>query len=179
MRPQSAPASQVRQSSCAWSLAPRFSHIRTRYNEQSVCISVCRNLATCAVCIMLLLHCRPHTQARMHSKSDIMLLLHCRSHMEAKMHPLSGIMLLASDFVRHHASGALQASYGGEDAFFVSEAGGGAMGVADGVGGWQESGVNPAGERDACSMYLMLVQMMQRTSVRPQCTMHTEKFDPI
>jgi protein phosphatase PTC7 len=34
--------------------------------------------------------------------------------------------------------------YGGEDAFFTSSAGGGAMGVADGVGGWAESGVNPA-----------------------------------
>ncbi|MEW5315887.1 MAG: hypothetical protein WDW38_007285 [Sanguina aurantia] len=34
--------------------------------------------------------------------------------------------------------------YGGEDAHFVSDYGGGAMGVADGVGGWQESGVNPA-----------------------------------
>ena len=36
--------------------------------------------------------------------------------------------------------------YGGEDAYFVSDVGGGAMGVADGVGGWQESGVNPAGK---------------------------------
>ena len=35
--------------------------------------------------------------------------------------------------------------YGGEDAFFVSDVGGGAFGIADGVGGWQESGVNPAG----------------------------------
>ncbi|GBF90533.1 serine threonine phosphatase [Raphidocelis subcapitata] len=34
--------------------------------------------------------------------------------------------------------------YGGEDAFFLSAAGGGALGVADGVGGWAESGVNPA-----------------------------------
>eukprot|EP00199_Chlamydomonas_sp_CCMP681_P002432 CAMPEP_0119108012 /NCGR_PEP_ID=MMETSP1180-20130426/12991_1 /TAXON_ID=3052 ORGANISM="Chlamydomonas cf sp, Strain CCMP681" /NCGR_SAMPLE_ID=MMETSP1180 /ASSEMBLY_ACC=CAM_ASM_000741 /LENGTH=385 /DNA_ID=CAMNT_0007093571 /DNA_START=92 /DNA_END=1249 /DNA_ORIENTATION=- len=34
--------------------------------------------------------------------------------------------------------------YGGEDAYFVSDVGGGAMGVADGVGGWAESGVNPA-----------------------------------
>ena len=40
---------------------------------------------------------------------------------------------------------ALQEAYGGEDAFFISDAGGGAMGVADGVGGWQESGINPAG----------------------------------
>lgn len=35
-------------------------------------------------------------------------------------------------------------SYGGEDAHFISNTGGGALGVADGVGGWQESGVNPA-----------------------------------
>ena len=42
-------------------------------------------------------------------------------------------------------SATLQESYGGEDAYFISEAGGGAFGVADGVGGWQESGINPAG----------------------------------
>ncbi|KAL4538463.1 hypothetical protein Ndes2526B_g03235 [Nannochloris sp. 'desiccata'] len=35
-------------------------------------------------------------------------------------------------------------SYGGEDAYFISTVGGGAAGVADGVGGWAESGVNPA-----------------------------------
>ncbi|KAI8465998.1 MAG: phosphatase 2C-like domain-containing protein [Monoraphidium minutum] len=35
-------------------------------------------------------------------------------------------------------------SYGGEDAFFVSRKNGGALGVADGVGGWAESNVNPA-----------------------------------
>lgn len=40
----------------------------------------------------------------------------------------------------------LQVHYGGEDAHFFSDVGGGALGVADGVGGWQESGVNPAGE---------------------------------
>nr|BCL66180.1 hypothetical protein [Volvox reticuliferus] len=34
--------------------------------------------------------------------------------------------------------------YGGEDAHFISDVGGGIIGVADGVGGWQESGVNPA-----------------------------------
>ncbi|GFR43171.1 hypothetical protein Agub_g4221 [Astrephomene gubernaculifera] len=34
--------------------------------------------------------------------------------------------------------------YGGEDAHFISDFGGGMIGVADGVGGWQESGVNPA-----------------------------------
>lgn len=34
--------------------------------------------------------------------------------------------------------------YGGEDAHFISNYGGGAVGVSDGVGGWQESGVNPA-----------------------------------
>ena len=38
-----------------------------------------------------------------------------------------------------------QVDYGGEDSFFVSDVGGGAFGIADGVGGWQESGVNPAG----------------------------------
>jgi hypothetical protein len=38
-----------------------------------------------------------------------------------------------------------QVSYGGEDACFISDVYGGAIGVADGVGGWQESGVNPAG----------------------------------
>lgn len=37
-----------------------------------------------------------------------------------------------------------KASYGGEDAYFTSNVGGGAIGIADGVGGWQESGVNPA-----------------------------------
>jgi protein phosphatase PTC7 len=37
-----------------------------------------------------------------------------------------------------------QEHYGGEDAHFTSDVGGGAMGVADGVGGWADSGVNPA-----------------------------------
>jgi hypothetical protein len=32
---------------------------------------------------------------------------------------------------------------GGEDAFFVSDAGLGAVGVADGVGGWARSGIDP------------------------------------
>lgn len=41
--------------------------------------------------------------------------------------------------------GPLQSDYGGEDAFFTSPVGGGAFGVADGVGGWQDSGINPAG----------------------------------
>lgn len=38
-----------------------------------------------------------------------------------------------------------KAHYGGEDAFFVSDVGAGVAGIADGVGGWQEAGVNPAG----------------------------------
>eukprot|EP00955_Chlamydomonas_euryale_P046801 353509-Chlamydomonas_euryale.AAC.7 len=42
-----------------------------------------------------------------------------------------------------------QVSYGGEDAHFVSNIGGGAIGVADGVGGWQAEGVNPAGAAKA------------------------------
>ncbi len=37
-----------------------------------------------------------------------------------------------------------QEHYGGEDAHFLSSTGGGALGVADGVGGWGESGINPA-----------------------------------
>lgn len=49
-------------------------------------------------------------------------------------------------------------SYGGEDAHFISNVGGGACGVADGVGGWQESGVNPAdysrGLMQVACMYL-------------------------
>ncbi len=45
---------------------------------------------------------------------------------------------------------AAQLYYGGEDAFFIRDLGeanplySSALGVADGVGGWQESGVNPA-----------------------------------
>ena len=39
----------------------------------------------------------------------------------------------------------LKESYGGEDAWFVSDVGGGALGVADGVGGWADSEINPAG----------------------------------
>ena len=42
-------------------------------------------------------------------------------------------------------------SYGGEDAFFISPVGGGAIGVADGVGGWANAGINPAGELPACA----------------------------
>ncbi|KAG1662444.1 hypothetical protein FOA52_004025 [Chlamydomonas sp. UWO 241] len=34
--------------------------------------------------------------------------------------------------------------WGGEDAHFISDVGGGAFGVADGVGGWHQTGVNPA-----------------------------------
>ena len=45
---------------------------------------------------------------------------------------------------RSHQAPTPQASYGGEDAFFTSDVGGGALGVADGVGGWQEEGINPA-----------------------------------
>ena len=40
-----------------------------------------------------------------------------------------------------------QASYGGEDAFFISQKGSTTFGVADGVGGWANSGVNPAGNQ--------------------------------
>lgn len=44
----------------------------------------------------------------------------------------------------------VQLKYGGEDAFFTSSVGGGAMGVADGVGGWAYAGVNPAGKKVDC-----------------------------
>lgn len=37
-----------------------------------------------------------------------------------------------------------KASYGGEDAFFITQQGSTAFGVADGVGGWANSGINPA-----------------------------------
>ncbi len=39
----------------------------------------------------------------------------------------------------------VQASYGGEDAHFVSSTSL-AFGVADGVGGWSADGINPAGD---------------------------------
>lgn len=48
----------------------------------------------------------------------------------------------------------LQVSYGGEDAYFVSEQHGFAFGVADGVGGWANSGINPAGQQENCNMLL-------------------------
>jgi len=38
----------------------------------------------------------------------------------------------------------IAAGKGGEDAFFVSDTLWGAIGVADGVGGWNEDGVDPA-----------------------------------
>ena len=37
-----------------------------------------------------------------------------------------------------------QAATGGEDAFFVSDHGDGAVAVADGVSGWADDGVDPA-----------------------------------
>ena len=53
-------------------------------------------------------------------------------------------------FVQNHSyfyfnSQHMQASYGGEDAYFISQQDGCAFGVADGVGGWANSGINPAG----------------------------------
>jgi len=52
-----------------------------------------------------------------------------------------------------------QASYGGEDAFFISQQGSTAFGVADGVGGWANSGINPAG------MLLILMHCMPCLSI--------------
>ena len=48
---------------------------------------------------------------------------------------------------RKFISASTQASYGGEDAFFISQQGSTTFGVADGVGGWANSGVNPAGTK--------------------------------
>ena len=74
MRPQQTPASQVRQSSYDWSLAPRSFHIQTRYTDQwaarhTVCMSISIYMAACTMYIMLILRCRPHMEARMHSLS--------------------------------------------------------------------------------------------------------------
>ncbi len=38
----------------------------------------------------------------------------------------------------------MQLTTGGEDAYFISTAGAGAVAVADGVGSWIVDGVNPA-----------------------------------
>lgn len=55
--------------------------------------------------------------------------------------PLAGLRLaVAAHEIPHPA----KASYGGEDAFFISQQGSTAFGVADGVGGWVNSGINPA-----------------------------------
>lgn len=59
----------------------------------------------------------------------------------AQKAPSTGLRLsLAAHEIPHPA----KASYGGEDAFFISQQGSTAFGVADGVGGWANSGVNPA-----------------------------------
>jgi protein phosphatase PTC7 len=51
-----------------------------------------------------------------------------------------------------------KAQTGGEDAFFVTAAGCGALGVADGVGSWSKDGVDPAayasGLMEACEQAL-------------------------
>ncbi|KAL0047610.1 hypothetical protein WJX82_007709 [Trebouxia sp. C0006] len=55
--------------------------------------------------------------------------------------PLAGLRLaVAAHEIPHPA----KASYGGEDAFFISQERSTAFGVADGVGGWVKSGINPA-----------------------------------
>ena len=55
----------------------------------------------------------------------------------------------------------LQSDYGGEDAFFTSDVGGGAFGIADGVGGWQDSGINPAGT-DFCMQPRPVLSLKQK-----------------
>jgi hypothetical protein len=74
------------------------------------------------------------TRTRTHART------HTHAHARARAHTLGRLL---------PRRGAVQESYGGEDAHFVSHVGGGAFGVADGVGGWQESGINPAGARAA------------------------------
>lgn len=51
----------------------------------------------------------------------------------------------------------MQASYGGEDAFFISQQGSTTFGVADGVGGWANSGVNPAGKNTVVLSVVVLL----------------------
>ena len=53
----------------------------------------------------------------------------------------------------------VQASYGGEDAFFISQQGSTAFGVADGVGGWVTSGINPAGEEFEHTLVVMAAEL--------------------
>jgi len=76
-----------------------------------------------------------------------------------------------------------KAHYGGEDAHFLSPIGGGAAGVADGVGGWQESGVNPA-EYSAtlmeCAKAYLEGRIDEKSTVAPSETPSTtgEWMDP-
>ena len=56
-----------------------------------------------------------------------------------------------------YISASAQASYGGEDAFFISQQGSTTFGVADGVGGWANSGVNPAGTKAGALLSVVLL----------------------
>lgn len=74
----------------------------------------------------------------------------------------------------------MQVSYGGEDAHFISDVRGGALGVADGVGGWKEEGINPAGQgragasaAPACSL-CMLPQHCSTHNPATCLSMHAE-----
>ena len=74
---------------------------------------------------------RAHTHTHTHTQKHTCMHARMHSHTHTHTHTLPLFSLL-------------QLHYGGEDAYFISEIG--AMGVADGVGGWQETGVNPAGD---------------------------------
>ena len=64
--------------------------------------------------------------------------------MNVQLHAHACVRCLAESDLRLRCA-VLEASYGGEDAYFASDVGGGALGVADGVGGWADSEINPAG----------------------------------
>lgn len=66
---------------------------------------------------------------------------------------------------------ALQVSYGGEDAWFTSDMGGGAIGVADGVGGWADSEINPAGAWVAVPSQRLVTPFVPGLSVQNDHTM--------
>ncbi|GAB4817901.1 hypothetical protein N2152v2_004947 [Parachlorella kessleri] len=60
---------------------------------------------------------------------------------EEASRPVQQLRLVAAGCMIPHPD---KAETGGEDAFFVSREGCGAMGVADGVGGWAAEGIDPA-----------------------------------
>lgn len=66
----------------------------------------------------------------------------------------------------------VQVDTGGEDAWFISQMGGGAIGVSDGVGGWRESGVNPGGELPRPPAPLPELVPLNSSTSPPPCAKH-------